>query len=101
MDGRARNLPRNVTHVRYVRTVRAVAIHGAKLRKHILKRDKAFIWAALRAPATKRGSFIAAGAFDVILLPDDLIHLLIALPHADIAGSAWTDPSPARQRVCK
>ena len=69
---------------RYVRTLRYDSPGGGDLRtkitKDISKRDKAFIWAALRALTTKRGSFIAAGAFDVIFLPDDLMHLLLALP---------------------
>ena len=56
---------------RYVRTLRYDSPGGGDLRtkitKDISERDKAFIWAALRALTTKRGSFIAAGAFDVVI----------------------------------
>lgn len=45
------------------------------------------------------GTFIAAGAFDVVILPDDVIHFLLPFLLADITGSPRANPAPARQEV--
>lgn len=41
--------------------------------------------------------FVAAGAFNVVVSSEDVIHLLFALSHANIAGATWADPLPASE----
>ena len=59
--------------------------------------QRKLIGAAPRALAMKGGTFIAAGALDVVIPPNDVIFLLALTPFslANIAGSTRADPTSA------